>query len=121
MTAEEFREGLVVATDLTVLAIDVMVLGLVLAGTIQTFVAGAGVFLSRTARDTESRGVWLRYGRVLVAALTFQLAADIIETATTTDWEDVARLGLVAVIRTFLNYFLERDLSDLRERQREGP
>jgi uncharacterized membrane protein len=29
----------------------------------------------------------------------------------------VARLAAIAAIRTFLNYFLERDLSDIRTRQ----
>jgi uncharacterized membrane protein len=51
--------------------------------------------------------------------LTFQLAADILETAITTSWDEVARLGAIAAIRTFLNFFLERDLGAIRERQ--GP
>jgi uncharacterized membrane protein len=63
--------------------------------------------------------VWLRYARWLVAALTFQLGADIIETSITREWEAVARLGAVAVIRTFLNFFLDRDLAEVRERHRQ--
>jgi uncharacterized membrane protein len=57
---------------------------------------------------------------VLVAGLTFQLASDIIETSITTGWEAVARLGAIAVIRTFLNFFLERDLAEIREIQHES-
>jgi uncharacterized membrane protein len=56
-----------------------------------------------------------------VAALTFQLAADIIETSISSSWETIARVGSIAVIRTFLNYFLDRDLIDVRTRQREKP
>jgi hypothetical protein len=48
--------------------------------------------------------------------LTFQLAADIIETSVTTDWDVVGRIAVIAVIRTFLNYFLERDLDEIRGR-----
>ena len=48
--------------------------------------------------------------------LTFQLAADIIETSITTDWDMVGRIAVIAVIRTFLNYFLERDLDEIRGR-----
>jgi uncharacterized membrane protein len=59
----------------------------------------------------HERDVWLRLGRWLVAGLTFQLAADVLETAITTSWDEVARLAAVAAIRTFLNYFLERDLA----------
>ena len=56
----------------------------------------------------------------LVAGLTFQLAADILETAIAPDWDDVGRLAVIAVIRTLLNYFLERDLTEVRRLQREG-
>ena len=62
----------------------------------------------------------MRYARWLVAGLTFQLAADIIETSITTDWDAVGRLAAVAVIRTFLNYFLENDVGEMREREREA-
>ena len=65
----------------------------------------------------ESPEAWLRLGRWLVAGLTFQLAADILETAVTTSWEEVARLAPIAAIRTVLNYFLERDLETFRERK----
>ena len=63
--------------------------------------------------------MWLRYARWLVAGLTFQLAADILETAVTESWDAVGRIAAVAAIRTFLNYFLDRDLTEIRDRQNE--
>jgi uncharacterized membrane protein len=75
--------------------------------------------IAGTASGTEKREIWLGYGRTLVAGLTFQLAADIIESSITTEWEAVGRLAAIAVIRTFLNDFLERDLTDIRELQKE--
>ena len=50
-----------------------------------------------------------------LAGLTFQLAADVLATAVTMSWEEVGRLAAVAAIRTFLNFFLERDLNAARE------
>lgn len=114
------REWLAAVTEPVAAAIDVMALAVVVAGTIQAFVAGLRTLFTRPATNREMREVWLVYGRVLVAALTFQLAADIIESSVAADWGAVGRLAAVAVIRTFLNYFLERDLSDLRERQHES-
>ena len=64
--------------------------------------------------------MWLRLGRWLVAGLTFQLAADVLETAITTSWDEVARLAAIAAIRTFLNYFLERDLGEIRQRSAQS-
>jgi uncharacterized membrane protein len=65
----------------------------------------------------QRREIWLTYARWLIAGLTFQLAADIIETAITSDWQAIGRIAAIAVIRTFLNYFLERDLAEARELQ----
>lgn len=112
------QEWLAEISRAAVLVIDAMALVTIVAGTIEAFVSGFVLLLtSRTGH--ERRDVWLRYARWLVAGLTFQLAADIIETSITTSWEAVARVGAIAVIRTLLNYFLERDLDEVRARQRE--
>jgi uncharacterized membrane protein len=113
------REWLIFATETTILVIDAMALVVIVFGTVEAFASGLRLMIIRTASGAEKRDVWLRYGRTLVAGLTFQLAADIIETSITTDWEAVGRIAAIAVIRTFLNYFLERDLADIRERQTE--
>lgn len=112
------REWLIVVTENAIVVIDILALIVVLVGTAEAFVSGLRVMLS-SREGHERREVWLRYGRWLVAALTFQLAADIIETSITTDWEAVGRIAVIAVIRTFLNYFLDHDLDEVRKRQRE--
>jgi uncharacterized membrane protein len=101
------------------LAIEAMALVVIIVGSIEAFVKGARVMLSAHATNADRRDVWLRYGRWLIAGLTFQLAADIVHTAIAPSWEDIGRLGAIAVIRTFLSYFLERDMEDWRERQHE--
>jgi uncharacterized membrane protein len=113
------REWLIFATETTIVVIDAMALVVIVFGTVEAFVTGLRLMIAGTSSGAEKREVWLRYGRTLVAGLTFQLAADIIETSITTDWNAVGRIAAIAVIRTFLNYFLERDLTDLRERQTE--
>jgi uncharacterized membrane protein len=67
--------------------------------------------------DTARRAAWLKYARWLAAGLTFQLAGDIVHTAVAPTWDDIGRLAAIAVIRTFLNFFLERDIKELRELQ----
>jgi len=68
--------------------------------------------------EDQLRPVWLAFGRWLVAALTFQLAADIVETTLAPSWDDIGKLAAIAAIRTLLNYFLDRDMESLRERAR---
>jgi uncharacterized membrane protein len=49
-------------------------------------------------------GVWL------LLALQFGVAADIVRSLIAPTWQDIGQLAALAAIRTFLNYFLERDL-----------
>jgi uncharacterized membrane protein len=48
-------------------------------------------------------------------ALEFQLASDIIKTTIAPTYEHLVQLGAIAVIRTFLNYFLSKELKELPE------
>ena len=112
------KEWLVLATENAIIIIDGMALIIIAYATLQAFVGAVPLMVSPTTGQ-DRREIWLRYARWLVAGLTFQLAADIIETSITTSWDAVGRIAAVAVIRTFLNYFLERDLAEARERQRE--
>jgi uncharacterized membrane protein len=52
--------------------------------------------------------------RHLALALEFQLAADLLGTVTQPSWEQLGKLGAIAAIRTFLNYFLAREIKEER-------
>ena len=65
--------------------------------------------------------MWRRYGMWLVLGLEFELAADIIASVIAPTWMDIAKLGAIAVIRTFLNYFLEQDLEKAEEAGEVSP
>ncbi len=66
----------------------------------------------------------LNFGRWLSVALEFQLGADIVNTTVAPSFEALGKLGLIAVIRTFLNYFLTRELAEemkVADQQRHSP
>jgi uncharacterized membrane protein len=111
------KEWLTFVTEYAVLMIEALASVVIIVATIEAFINGLRLMSPSLSRQ-EWRDVWLRYSHWLVAGLTFQLAADIIETSITTSWDAVGRIAAVAVIRTFLNYFLERDLTAVRQRQR---
>ena len=56
-----------------------------------------------------------KFGGWLALALEFQLASDIIKTTVAPTYEHLIQLGAIAVIRTFLNYFLSKELNELPE------
>ena len=48
--------------------------------------------------------------RHLALALEFELGADILGTAVSPSWDQIGKLGAVAVIRTGLNFFLSMEM-----------
>ncbi len=65
-----------------------------------------------TPKVVSFNQVRLSFGRALVLGLEFQLAADILGTAVSPSWDHLGKLGAIAVIRTFLNFFLTRELKE---------
>ena len=61
----------------------------------------------------------LTLGRSLALALELELGADILKTAVAPNWNDVGLLAAIAVLRTALNYFLERELRNAEERDKK--
>jgi uncharacterized membrane protein len=57
----------------------------------------------------------LTLARYLALALEFQLGADILSTAVAPSWDQIGKLGAIAVIRTALNFFLTREMKEERE------
>lgn len=54
----------------------------------------------------------LTLARYLALALEFQLGADILSTAIAPSWDQIGKLGAIAVIRTALNFFLTREMRE---------
>jgi uncharacterized membrane protein len=113
------NEWLVFLTERAVTLIDGIALLVVVIGTVEAFVSVLRSLVT-TQSNKQRRDIWMRFARWLVAALTFQLAADIIETSIRTDWQSIVRLAAIAVIRTFLNFFLDRDVEEMRVREQES-
>jgi uncharacterized membrane protein len=63
----------------------------------------------------RKREIWVRFAVWLLLALEFELAADVLETAISPNWNDVGQLAAIAGIRTVLNYFLEKDIDKYGE------
>jgi uncharacterized membrane protein len=110
------EELLVISTEYAVVFISAVALVVIVLASVEACF-GALKSISPSTSQDEKREVWLRYARWLVVGLTFQLAADILETSITSGWDNLVQLAVIALVRTMLNYFLERDLAEMRERQ----
>ena len=59
----------------------------------------------------------MQLGKSLALALEFELGADILKTAVAPSFTIIAQLAAIIVLRTALNYFLERELRQTEQRR----
>lgn len=61
-------------------------------------------------RNVPFSDVRLCFGSWLALALEFQLGSDIVSTTVSPNLNSLGKLAALAIIRTFLNYFLNKEL-----------
>ncbi|KLV49027.1 hypothetical protein SH16_00462 [Aeromonas caviae] len=109
------KEGMMHGVELFQLLLEIISIACVVIG------LGKTLWLAARVRDHEPGFPHIRlcFGSWLILALEFQLAADILATTVAPSKEELVRLAIIAVIRTFLNYFLGKELDAQAERQQE--
>jgi uncharacterized membrane protein len=50
------------------------------------------------------------FGSAVSVSLELLLGADVLATAVAPSWDDIGKLAAIAILRTALNYFLEKEL-----------
>ncbi len=97
-------------------ALELISVACVLLGLIKT------LWLASQLKDQPPgfRQVRVCFGSWLALALEFQLAADILATTVAPNKEELVRLAIIALIRTFLNYFLAKELDTQVEKPAES-
>ena len=73
----------------------------------------------RMDREEKLSQVRIDLGVALGLSLEFLLAADIAATAVSPSWSAVGKLAAISAIRTFLNFFLEREVKELAKEKRD--
>ena len=99
---------------------------LIALAALEATVRSLALFLRHSTRepsgvDTGSHDIKeeirLKLGRWLALSLEFALAADILRTAVAPSWDEIGKLAAIAVLRTALNFFLQREIDGAKARQ----
>lgn len=56
----------------------------------------------------------VRFGSSVAVSLELLLGADVLATAIAPSWDDIGKLAAIAILRTALNYFLDKELHHIR-------
>jgi uncharacterized membrane protein len=97
------------------LLVEIAAVFIVSYGALEAFAKVVWIIATPRTSHGARKELWRRFGMWLLLGLEFELAADIIGSVISPTWQDVGELGAIAVIRTFLNYFLEKDLEHAEE------
>jgi uncharacterized membrane protein len=65
-------------------------------------------------RQTKEQ-IRVQFGSMVAVALELMLGADVLATAVAPSWDDIGKLGAIAIIRTALNYFLAKELEEIKQ------
>jgi len=106
------EELFIQAARAAVLLIEAAAVLVVTFGSLEALFKLLVVMATPGASHGMRKAIWRRFGVWLLLGLEFALAADIITSVISPTWQDIGELGAIAVIRTFLNYFLEHDLEN---------
>ena len=101
-------------------ALEVLSVLMIAIGGAQAAYAALWPLLTGRATQGARRLAWLEFARWLILGLEFMLAADIVRTVIAPTWQEIGQLAAIAVIRTFLNFFLERDIEAASQAGWEG-
>lgn len=66
---------------------------------------------------SEARVTFAQY---LTFALELQLAADVLSTSVSPSWEQIGKLAAIAIIRTALNFFLQKEMQEKGDTEPEA-
>lgn len=114
------EELLAVIANHVALALETVAVLIVAFGALHALAAIVSALVRGTSGPHWGRRAWAGFGAWLLGALQFALAADIVRSTIAPTWEQIGELAAIAAIRTFLSYFLERDLAELRRHEAES-
>jgi uncharacterized membrane protein len=89
---------------------------LITIGAAEAFAMSLLRFRSPTPQKMQ---IWMHFATWLLLGLEFELAADVIRTAIAPTWSDIGQLASIAAIRTFLSYFLDKDIEKMSDSTRQ--
>jgi len=56
----------------------------------------------------------VKFGSSVAVSLELLLGADVLATAVSPNWDDIGKLAAIAILRTALNYFLDREIHQMQ-------
>src|SRR4051812_12941791 len=114
---EEAAKVITVYVGHAVEILAAVIIGLAVIRTIMSYMQSAG----KASYVLSKEEIRVQFGSSVAVSLELLLGADVLATAVAPSWDDIGKLAAIAILRTALNYFLEKELAHIRSKQVELP
>ncbi len=103
------------AIDIFAVFVGMLGIGVIMFGVVRALKAFIALEIGLKHKKRNHNAIRYQLGIYLLLGLEFMVAADIIETVFKPSLEQLGILGGIVVIRTLLNYFLTKELEQIKE------
>jgi len=108
---EEIAKNITITVSHAVEIVAAVITGIAVIKTIYNY-----IFLFKPSSKITKEEIRVQFGSAVAVALELLLGADVLATAVAPSWDDIGKLAAIAAIRTALNYFLGKELREIKER-----
>ena len=108
---EDLAKNITLTVSHTVEIVAALIIGAAVIQVIWNY----GRSFANSSFNFSKEAIRVQFGSSVAVALELMLGADVLATAVAPSWNDIGKLAAIAVIRTALNYFLERELKHIRK------
>lgn len=88
-----------------------LIIGIGLLKVVFTFVTR----LFPSSKNISNEEIRVRFGSSVAVSLELLLGADVLATAIAPSWDDIGKLAAIAILRTALNYFLDKEIRQIQQ------
>ncbi|MGK2864309.1 MAG: DUF1622 domain-containing protein [Chitinophagaceae bacterium] len=106
---EEIAKQITVYISHTVEILAAVIIGMALVKVLYNYILS----ILNPSRIISKEQIRVGFGSSVAVALELLLGADVLATAVAPSWDDIGKLAAIGILRTALNYFLEKELKHI--------
>jgi uncharacterized membrane protein len=107
---EEIAKQITIITSHAVEITAAVIIGIAISKVLFRYLS----FLPLAKKMVSKEKIRVEFGSSVAVALELMLGADVLATAVAPNWNDIGQLAAIAIIRTALNYFLGKELKEIK-------
>jgi uncharacterized membrane protein len=108
---EEIAKQITISISHAVEILAAIIIGFAVLKTLYNYFA----LVKPSAQKITKEEIRVSFGSSVAVSLELLLAADVLATAVAPGWDAIGKLAAIAVLRTALNYFLAKELKEIKE------